>query len=66
MSSISPSSPAHITVTLNGRVVNRFHFAGDPTSLRRGSLSTPEAPRFIGLQAHAGTVLFRNIQWTAL
>ena len=57
---------ADFTVALNGSVVNRFHFAGDPQSPRRGLASTPQEPRFIGLQTHTGRVLFRNIQWRAL
>jgi 3-keto-disaccharide hydrolase len=54
------------TVALNGQVVNRFHFTGDPQSPRRGLPSTPQEPRFIGLQTHTGVVLFRHIQWKAL
>ena len=57
---------ADITVGLNGEVVNRFHFAGDPQSPRRGLPSTPQEPRFIGLQTHTGRVRFRNLQWRAL
>jgi hypothetical protein len=57
---------ADLTVALNGTVVNRFHFTGDPQSPRRGLASTPAEPRFIGLQAHTGRVLFRNLQWRAL
>jgi len=49
-----------LTVALNGTVVNRFHFAGDPAFPRRGQ------GEFIGLQTHTGRVLFRNIQWKAL
>jgi choline dehydrogenase-like flavoprotein len=56
----------NITVALNGTVVNRFLFNGDPQSPRRGLASTPQEPRYIGLQAHTGRVLFRNIQWRAL
>jgi hypothetical protein len=52
-----------LTVALNGTIVNRFHFNGDPQSPRRGLTSTPQEPRFIGLQTHTGRVLFRNIQW---
>jgi choline dehydrogenase-like flavoprotein len=51
---------ADITVALNGNVVNRFHFTGDPAFPRRGQGS------FIGLQTHTGRVQFRNIQWKAL
>ncbi|TMA57371.1 MAG: DUF1080 domain-containing protein [Deltaproteobacteria bacterium] len=54
------------TVALNGQVVNRFHFTGDPQSPQRGLPSTPQQPRFIGLQTHTGQVLFRHIQWKAL
>jgi choline dehydrogenase-like flavoprotein len=54
------------TVALNGQVVNRFHFTGDPQSPQRGLPSTPPQPRFIGLQTHTGQVLFRRIQWKAL
>jgi 3-keto-disaccharide hydrolase len=57
---------ADFTVALNGQVVNRFHFAGDPQSPRRGLPSTAAEPRFIGLQTHTGRVLFRHIQWRAL
>jgi hypothetical protein len=57
---------ADITVGLNGEVVNRFHFAGDPQSPRRGLPPTQQEPRFIGLQTHTGRVLFRNILWRAL
>ncbi|MDA9496067.1 family 16 glycoside hydrolase [Bradyrhizobium sp. CCBAU 11357] len=57
---------ADITVALNGQTVNVFHFAGDPQSPRRGLPSTPQDPRFIGLQTHTGRVLFRNIQWKPL
>jgi len=55
-----------VTVALNGQVVNRFHFTGDLQSPQRGLPSTPQAPRFIGLQTHTGRVLFRHIQWKAL
>ncbi len=54
------------TVALNGHVVNLFHFTGDPQSPRRGLPSTAQEPRFIGLQTHTGTVLFRHIRWNAL
>jgi choline dehydrogenase-like flavoprotein len=57
---------ADVTVALNGPVVNRFHFTGDPQSPQRGLPSTPQQPRFIGLQAHTGSVLFRRIEWRAL
>jgi 3-keto-disaccharide hydrolase/GMC oxidoreductase len=57
---------ADFTVVLNGHVVNVFHFAGDPQSPQRGLPSTPAQPRFIGLQTHTGSVLFRHIRWRAL
>jgi Choline dehydrogenase and related flavoproteins len=57
---------ADFTVALNAQIVNRFHFTGDPQSPQRGLPSTPAKPRFIGLQTHTGTVLFRNIQWKAI
>jgi hypothetical protein len=57
---------ADFTVAVNARVVNRFHFSGDPQSPRRGLPSTTQEPRFIGLQTHTGRVLFRRIQWKAL
>jgi len=57
---------ANITVALNGQTVNQFHFTGDPQSPRRGQPSTPQDPRFIGLQTHTGRLLFRRIQWKAL
>ena len=57
---------ANITVALNGTVINRFAFNGDPQSPRRGLASTPQDARFIGLQTHTGRALFRNIQWRAL
>jgi len=58
--------PPDFTVALNGQVVNQFHFTGDPQSPQRGLASTPQQPRFIGLQTHTGQVLFRRIQWKAL
>jgi hypothetical protein len=58
--------PPDFTVALNGQVVNQFHFTGDPQSPQRGLPSTPQQPRFIGLQTHTGRVLFRRIQWKAL
>ena len=54
------------TVALNGQVVTRFQFTGDAQSPRRGLPSTAAEPRFVGLQTHTGTVLFRHIQWKAL
>ena len=54
------------TVSLNDQVVNRFHFIGNPKSPRRGLTSSTQEPRFIGLQAHTGRVLFRRIEWRAL
>jgi hypothetical protein len=54
------------TVILNGQTVNVFTFVAgsDPQFPDRGLPSTPEAPRFIGLQTHGGRsrVGFRNIQ----
>jgi len=52
------------TVFLNGNQVTSFTFHGDPNRPDRGLPSTPNAPRFIGLQAHpgAGRVMFRNLQ----
>jgi choline dehydrogenase-like flavoprotein len=50
---------ADYTVSLNGSLVNQFHFNGDPQSPARGQGS------FIGLQAHTGRVRFRNLQWKA-
>lgn len=58
--------PPDFTVALNGQVVNRFHFNGDPQSPQRGLASTQAQPRFIGLQTHTGTVLFRRIRWKLL
>ena len=55
-----------LTVSLNGQMLNQFHFTGDPQSPRRGQPSSPQNPRFIGLQAHTGRLLFRHIQWKAL
>ena len=57
---------ADFTVALNGQIINRFHFTGDPQSPQRGLPSTPAQPRFIGLQTHTGHVRFRHIQWRAL
>jgi choline dehydrogenase-like flavoprotein len=57
---------ADVRVALNGQTVNLFHFTGDPQSPRRGLPSSPQDPRFIGLQAHTGRVLFRNIQWKGI
>jgi choline dehydrogenase-like flavoprotein len=50
------------TVHLNGMRVSRFHneHAG------RGAPSKPNAPSFVGLQAHTGGVAFRNIRLAAL
>jgi choline dehydrogenase-like flavoprotein len=50
------------TVQLNGVQVTQFNnpHAG------RGLPSMPDAPSFIGLQAHTGNVAFRNLQLTAL
>ena len=50
------------TVLLNGAQVTQFNnpHAG------RGLPSRPDAPSFIGLQAHTGNVAFRNIELQAL
>jgi hypothetical protein len=54
-------------VAMNGTpIVNGFAFGGDPQFARRALPSTTAEPRFVGLQAHTGRVLFRNIQWKAL
>lgn len=55
-------------VTLNGQVVTNFTFTvgGDPLHADRGLPSTPQVPRYIGLQTHTGNVVFRNIQVQAL
>jgi choline dehydrogenase-like flavoprotein len=50
------------TVRLNGVQVSQFHNS-DPN---RGLPSTPQAPSYIGLQAHTGRVAFRNIRYKAL
>jgi choline dehydrogenase-like flavoprotein len=50
------------TVQLNGVQVTQFN---NPDA-GRGLPSMPDAPSFIGLQAHTGNVAFRNIQLTAL
>jgi hypothetical protein len=47
-------------------VVNGFHFTGDAQSPRRGLPSTPQEPRFIGLQTHTNDVRLRSFQWKAL
>jgi len=57
---------ANITVALNGQTINLFHFAGDTQSPRRGLPSSPQDPRFVGLQTHTGRVLFRNLQWKGI
>ncbi|PWT75390.1 MAG: hypothetical protein C5B46_02655 [Proteobacteria bacterium] len=53
-------------VEMNGELINRFQFRGDPCSPRRGLPSTPRQPRFIGLQSHTGVLHFRNISWKSL
>ena len=53
-------------VALNGEVVNRLRFNGDPQSPRRGLPATPLEPRFIALQTHIGGVLFRDLQRRSL
>ena len=46
------------TVLLNGAQVTSFQ----NNQANRGSISTPGAPSFIGLQSHTGVVAFRNIR----
>lgn len=48
--------------------VTTFDFAtgSDPEHPDRGLPSTEAVPRFIGLQAHTGRVMFRNIQFKTL
>jgi hypothetical protein len=53
-------------VSLNGQIVNPFHFTGDLQTPRHGKPSTPQDPRYIGLQTHTGRLFFRRIQWRAL
>lgn len=50
------------TVRLNGRQVSRYDNRRDG----RGAPSKPNAPTFVGLQAHTGTVAFCDIQLEAL
>jgi choline dehydrogenase-like flavoprotein len=50
------------TVRLNGVQVTQFN----NTQAGRGVPSRPDAPSFIGLQAHTGAVAFRNILLEAL
>jgi Domain of Unknown Function (DUF1080) len=50
------------TVELNGVQVTQFN---NPHA-DRGVPSRPDAPSFIGLQAHTGIVAFRNIQIEAV
>lgn len=50
------------TVRLNGRQVSRF----DNREPGRGEPSKPDAPSFVGLQAHTGAVAFRNLRLRAL
>jgi choline dehydrogenase-like flavoprotein len=50
------------TVRLNGVQVTQF----DNAHAGRGLPSRPDAPSFLGLQAHKGGVAFRNIQLEAL
>jgi len=57
------------TIERDGRLKIEYgmqRFTGDPQSPQRGLPSTPQQPRFIGLQTHTGQVLFRRIQWKAL
>jgi hypothetical protein len=53
-------------VELNGEETSSFEFPGDPTQPLRALPSSPSAPRFIGLQAHSGTVRFRAVRLRAL
>jgi len=48
-------------VVLNGTQVTEWSFPGDPNAPERGLPSTPEQPRYIGLQSHTGHVEFRNV-----
>lgn len=50
------------TVGLNGTQVSRF----DNPHEGRGLASKPNAPSFVGLQAHTGTVAFRSLELEAL
>jgi Domain of Unknown Function (DUF1080) len=50
------------TVRLNGAQVTQF----DNPHASRGRPSSPDAPSFIGLQAHTGNVAFRNLRLGAL
>jgi precorrin-6B methylase 2 len=51
--------PEHVQNTgIQGRAVQ--------LKRERGRPSTPQQPRFIGLQTHTGQVLSRRIQWKAL
>ncbi len=50
------------TVCLNGTQVSRF----DNQHAGRGLESKPNAPSFVGLQVHTGSVAFRNIELEAL
>jgi choline dehydrogenase-like flavoprotein len=53
-------------VRLNGSQVTSFAFAGNPAVPDRGLPGTAASPRFIGLQAHTGRVLFRRIRIKAI
>jgi choline dehydrogenase-like flavoprotein len=55
-----------LTVAINGQLVTELEWRGDPQGPRRGIPSTPNDPRFIGIQTHTGNVLFRRIQWKPL
>jgi choline dehydrogenase-like flavoprotein len=56
------------TVILNGTLVAQFTFlvGSDAQHPDRGLPSAASVPRFIGLQAHTGRVMFRNIRIKAL
>ena len=58
----------HYAVSLNGIKVTDFAFTAgsDAQHPDRGLPGTATAPRFIGLQAHTGRVLFRNVRIKAL
>ena len=55
-------------VVLNGVSITDFTFSvgSDPAHPDRGLPSTATAPRFIGLQAHTGRVMFRDVRIKAL
>lgn len=55
-----------IVVILDGQQVSDVTFGGDPDRPLRALPSTPDAPRFVGLQAHSGSPAFRNIRLRAI